>query len=96
VANVAGGSTYLVPDGDVGVLRDMTLWLPAGTPVTFASALTVACDTALGYVWDIAGINARPGVYRWTGREVFNTALLVQAWTHPFSFRASGYILTAT
>jgi hypothetical protein len=94
-ASTTGTSSYTLPAGTTGIVRDMTFWLPSSVPPAFGSAITVALDFDDQFIWDIQGPNLRGGVYHWTGRQVFLTQMLVTCFTFtPFSFRACGYVLT--
>lgn len=92
--NVGGTSTYVVPETDTAVLHNMTLYLP-GPAAVITPAILVALDADAAFVWEIDGYDCGPGIYQWSGREVFTTFLALTAWVFPYSFRANGYLLTA-
>jgi hypothetical protein len=98
VQDVMGTSTYLVPPTVTSVLRNMTLWIPAGATPGYATVLVAHLDLPGAFVWDVGGSNIHGGVYQWEGREVFIDYLTIDvSLTLPFfSFRANGYELTAT
>jgi hypothetical protein len=89
--------TFVVPSGDVCVLKEMTLWVRdtgvAGSPL---SLVVVELDAPGINVWDVKLSNLFAGVYQWVGREVFSGYLTMNvAAGYGYSFRANGYVLTA-
>jgi hypothetical protein len=97
VNSATGLTAYAVPTGDTAILKHMSFWVPANHgPYTPESFITVALDEVNVIVWDINGSTVRKGVYQWSGWEVFTSALYLRAVASPFSFRASGSLLTPT
>lgn len=94
ITNISGATVYNPPAGTIGVVRDMTFWVPGSVAQHFSTALLVQLDDTGEVVWDLAGCNMRPGVYHWQGRQVFTEAMIVTGWVDPYQFRASGYLLT--
>lgn len=88
---------YDVPAGNVAVLTHMTFYNGVDeSPFTAGLALEVAIDDPAIFVWLINLAGLWVGTYQWSGREVFTTALYVTTGPVVNSFRANGYLLTAT
>jgi len=97
VNSAVGLTAYAVPPGDTAILKHMSLWVPANHgPAVPSSLITVALDEVNVFVWDVLGSTVRHAVYQWAGWEVFTSALYLQAVASPYSFRASGTLLTPT
>jgi hypothetical protein len=87
-------SHYDIPVGFVAVVRDMRFTVPDSRAFYVLRALTVVLDDTSEVIWTISGRYATPGTYTWTGHQVFAIVLAITTWTLPYSFRASGYLLS--
>ncbi len=57
--------------------------------------ITVSLDDDHVIIWRIAGLNIRSGTYHWHGTQTFVDNMTIIGWARPYSFRSSGYLLTA-
>lgn len=89
--------TFLVPPGDTAIVTHMTAWCPTVGPYGFPGyALTVALDYGNAFIWMLPVSGLAIGTYQWVGREVFLLSMTMNRQTPCSSFRANGYLLTAT
>jgi hypothetical protein len=89
--------TYLVPPGDTAIVTHMTLYVAtAGAYGDSGTALQVALDYGNAIIWRMLTSGLPAGIYQWTGREVFYNYLQFDGGDGYSSFRANGYVLTAT
>jgi hypothetical protein len=97
VAGAAVDAVFTVPPGDTAIVNHMSFYNAVEHPAAEGSlALSVAVDNVAVFIWTLQAGNLLPGVYQWTGREVFTDFMEVNSAIAATSFRACGLLLTAT
>lgn len=90
-------ASFIVPADHTAIVTTMTFWNRDSQPLPVnSSAFSVRLNALGSFIWEEPADCLESGIYYWSGRELFPTSMTFSCALTYYSFRANGYLLTAT